>query len=78
MLIGHLNQARILLGGPNLGAGRPFSLKNDHLGVLCLVARRHTRTVLFILNSKFKVKVKVNFIVHNQVKTFPKGGSWVP
>jgi hypothetical protein len=31
--MGHLNQARFLLGGPNSGAGRPFSLKNDRLGV---------------------------------------------
>ena len=57
MLMGHLNQARFLLGGPNFGAGRPFSLKNYHLGVLGLPARWHARTRLFIINSRFRVKV---------------------
>jgi hypothetical protein len=34
MLMGHLSQARFRLGVPNFGAGKPFSLKNDHLGFL--------------------------------------------
>ena len=57
MLMGYLNQARILLGGPKFGAGRPLRLKNDHLWVLGTAARRHARTVLFISNSRFNVKL---------------------
>jgi hypothetical protein len=56
-LTGHLNQARFLLGGPNLRAGRPFSLKNDRLGVLGLPARRQAPTMLSIQNTRFRVKV---------------------
>ena len=57
MLMGHLNHARFLLGGPNFGAGRPFLLKNDRLGVLGSPARRQAPTLLYIQNSSFRVKV---------------------
>jgi hypothetical protein len=57
MLMGHLNQAWFILGGPNFGAGRPFSLKNDYLGFFGLAGRWHACTELFNLYSKFRVKV---------------------
>ena len=54
MLMGHLNHARFLLGGPNFGAGRPFSLKNDHLGVLGSPARRQGPYTSWVLGSLFQ------------------------
>jgi hypothetical protein len=85
MLMGHLNHARFLLRGPNFGAGRPFLLKNDHLRVLGLAARRHACTRLFIINSRFRVKVGSFFDqaprpgcqkFHFQKLIFPKFCYW--
>jgi hypothetical protein len=47
MLMGHLNQAQFLLGGPNLRNGSPFSLKNNHLGVFGLAATFHPKLKIF-------------------------------
>jgi hypothetical protein len=54
--MGRLNQAWFLLGGPNLGAGRPFLLKNC-LWVLGSPARWQAPTVLYIQNTRFRVKL---------------------
>jgi hypothetical protein len=80
MLMGHLNQAWFLLGGPNFGVGMPFLLKNGHFfffarqvdgtpvqNSLTLIQNLELRLVLYLIRPPAR-RPKISFSIVNFFK----------